>query len=177
MTLDELHDLALAEQWRDGADEALWVLDHLDGNARSLPESETRVVLAFAGLPDAAVNCRLSLSEDLVLIGDLVYVEWRTVVEYEGAHHQRERGQYVADIDRYATMRRHHIGYVQVTAERLGKPRTLVGEVYRELVEHGYDGAPPVCGPEWAQLWQRVTDVLGPRSKRRRPSGASGTDC
>lgn len=177
MTVSELHDLALAQQWRDGADEALWLLDHLDGDARSLPESETRVVLDFAGLPPAAVNRSLRLSEDLVLIGDLVYEQWDTVVEYEGAHHQRERGQYVADIDRYATMRRHRVGYVQVTAERLAQPKTLVGEVHRELVEHGYDGPPPRCGREWAQLWQRVTDVLGPRRDRRRSSGGSGTVC
>lgn len=177
MAMGELHGLALAQHWREGAEEALWLLDHLNGDARSLPESVTRAVLGFAGLPVAAVNRSLRLSEDLVPIGDLVYEEWDTVVEYEGAHHQRERGQYVADIDRYATMRRQHIGYVQVTAERLAHPRTLVGEVYRELVEKGYDGPPPVCGREWAQLWQRVTDVLGPRSERRLSGGGSGTLC
>lgn len=172
MTRKELHDLALAEQWRDGADEALWILDHLDGRARSLPESETRAVLTFAGLPKPEVNRPLRITDEIVLIGDLVYEEWGTVVEYEGGHHQTERAQYVADIDRYATFRRHTIGYVQVTSERLAQPRTLVGEVHRELVEHGYVGPPPQCGREWALLWCRITDVIGPRRDRRRGGGS-----
>ncbi len=151
MTLGELHDLALAQQWRDGA------VRHCGCSITSTETPDPCLsrrrgqLLDFAGLSAAAVNRSLRLSDDLMLIGDLVYEEWDTVVEYEGAHHQRERGQYVADIDRYATMRRHHIGYVQVTAERLAHPKTLVEEVHRELVEHGYDGPPPVCGRDWAQ--------------------------
>lgn len=73
MTTAELQALALAEQWRDGAEEALWVLELLDGDARSLPESETRVVLEFAGLPRPGVNRPLPLDDDVQLIGDLVY--------------------------------------------------------------------------------------------------------
>ena len=161
MTLDELRELALAEQWRDGADEALWILDHLDGDSRSLPESETRAVLEFAGLPVAKVNRQLPI-QGVIVIGDLVYEEWRTVVEYEGAHHQRHRGQYVSDIGRYAAMRRHHFGYVQVTKEKLVRPRTLVGEVHGELVRRGYDGPPPVFEHHWRSLFRRISSLVGP---------------
>jgi len=90
MARGDLRNLALAERWRDGAGEALWILDHLDGESRSLPESETRALLEFAGLAGARVNRRLPI-EDVIIIGDLVYEEWGTVVEYEGAHHQLER--------------------------------------------------------------------------------------
>ncbi|MGH3345966.1 MAG: hypothetical protein ACRDO4_03210 [Nocardioides sp.] len=168
----EIHDLALAEQWRDGADEALWVHDHLDGLSRSLPESECRVLLSFAGLPLGEVNRRLSIDDDVHIIGDLVFERWRTVVEYESAHHQEDRGQYSIDIDRYATMRRHDLGYVQVTKERLQQPRIMIGEVYRELTTRGYDGPPPDLGRDWQVLFARVTDVIGPRLDRRRAAGA-----
>jgi very-short-patch-repair endonuclease len=171
-TVSEVRDLALAEQWRDGASEALWVLDHLDGDARSLPESETRAVLSFSGLPVPRVNRQLTLDDDLVLIGDLVYEEWRTVVEYEGAQHQEERGQYVADLDRYAALRRHHIGYVQVTHEKLRHARTLVGEVYRELLGRGYDGPPPSFRGQWELLFARIHDILAFEQPRRAGSGA-----
>lgn len=167
MTPSELRGLCLAEPWRDGAREALWVLEHLDGDARSLPESETRAVLSFAGLPPSGVNRRLRLAEDLTLIGDLVYDRWRTVVEYEGAHHQTDRVQYVSDLDRYAVMRRHQVGYVQVTREKLGRARTLVGEVHRELVSRGYDGPPPSCQGRWGQLFVPIHDVLASEPKRR----------
>jgi very-short-patch-repair endonuclease len=171
-TVSEVRDLALAERWRDGASEALWVLDHLDGEARSLPESETRAVLSFSGLPVPRVNRQLTLDDDLVLIGDLVYEEWRTVVEYEGAQHQEERGQYVADLDRYAALRRHDIGYVQVTREKLRHARTLVGEVYRELLGRGYDGPPPSFRGQWELLFARIHDILAFEQPRRAGSGA-----
>lgn len=160
MTSTELRDLALAEQWRDGASEALWVLDHLDGDSRSLPESETRAVLTFAGLPVPEVNRRLSLDEDLVLIGDLVYEQWRLVIEYEGSHHQLQRAQYVSDLDRYAAMRRHDLAYVQVTQEKLRHARTLVGEVFRELIARGYDGPQPAFRGQWDLLFARIHDIL-----------------
>jgi hypothetical protein len=160
MSTQELHDLAIGEQWRAGANEALWILDLLDGDARSLPESETRAVLTFAGLPEPAVNRAVRLDADVTLIGDLVYECWRLVVEYEGAHHQEEREQYVSDLDRYAVLRRHHVGYVQVTHEKLRRARTLVGEVYRELLDRGYDGPPPSFRGRWELLHARIHDIL-----------------
>jgi hypothetical protein len=172
MSLAELQDLALAEQWRDGADEALWILDHLDGDSRSLPESETRAILVFAGLPSPAVNRALPM-EHATVIGDLVYLAWRTVVEYEGSHHQVDRGQYVADIGRYALMRRADFDYVQVTKEKLSHPRALAVEVFAALVSRGYDGAAPVFGHLWLTLFARLTDVLGSRKDRRRARAVS----
>lgn len=156
MSVGEVQDLALAEQWRDGADEAVWIMEHLDGDARSLPESETRALLEFAGLPPATVNVKLPI-EGRVVIGHLVYLEWRTVVEYEGSHHQQDRDQYMSDIDRYAAIRRGDFSYVQVTKEKLTRPRRLVAEVHRELVACGYAGPPPTFGHEWVTLFQRIS--------------------
>ncbi len=87
MTKDSLRTLALAQLWRDGADEALWILDHLDEDARSLPESEARAVLTFAGLPNPEVNKALQLEEDLVVIPDLLYRALGVAVEYAGGSH------------------------------------------------------------------------------------------
>lgn len=167
MTVEDLVTFAVAEPWRDGSAEALWVSHHLDGRSRSLPESETRAVLSFAGLPAPSVNTRIPLAEDLVLIGDLLYEEFRAVVEYEGAHHQEERDQYVADVDRYSILRRSDVAYVQVTKERLRQRRTVVGEVFRMLVERGYTGPEPVFGDRWRQLDVRLS-ALAPSHLARR---------
>ena len=163
LTVAEVRALALRELWRAGAHEAIWILEHLDGDARSLPESELRALLVFAGLEAPEVNVAIDDGPDSQIVCDLVYRRWRTVVEHEGAHHQEDREQYNLDLGRYAWMRRRDIGYVQSTHEKLRHPRSLVGEVFAELVSRGYDGRAPVFGERWARLFMRISPVLGPR--------------
>lgn len=170
-TRDLVRDLALAAPWRAGASEALWVLDHLDERSRSMPESETRAVLVFAGLPVPDANFGLALEEDLKIVPDLAYRGWRVVVEYDGAHHQEDREQYGIDIDRYAALRRSPWSYVQVTKEKLRQPRSVVGEVHRALRDHGYDGPPPEFGELWRQLFRPLSAVVGPRYVPRPAAG------
>ena len=88
------------------------------------------------------------------------YRRWGVVVEYEGEHHQLDRAQYVKDIDRYASLRRDAVPYVQVTKEKLERPRRLVVEVYDALVAHGYDGPRPEFDQQWRQLFARLSDVV-----------------
>ncbi len=166
VSLAELRALALSALWRDGAHEAVWVLDHLDGRSRSLKESETRSVLSFAGLPKPQVNVAVDVQEPVEVIGDLVYRDQRLVVEYEGAQHQTDRRQYSSDLDRYALMRAAGVSYVQVTKERLDRPQTLVGDVYRALLACGYTGPVPVLGEHWRQLFLPLSVAVGPRRDR-----------
>jgi hypothetical protein len=166
MTRQDVAALALAQPWRDGAHEAVWVLEHLEPRARSLKESEARAVLTFAGLPAPAVNAAVDVGEEVEVIGDLVYRAWRVVVEYEGAHHQEDRGQYLGDLDRYAMMRAAGISYVQVTRERLVHARTFVGDVFRALLSRGYDGPPPVFEDRWRLLFLPLSVAVGPRRGR-----------
>jgi hypothetical protein len=172
-TTDTIRAVALSALWRHGADEAIWILDHLDGRSRSLKESETRPILTFAGLPKPEVNVAVDVREEVQVIGDLVYREWRTVVEYEGSQHQEDRSQYNADLDRYAVMRAADLRYVQVTKERIAHPKTLVGEVYRSLLAGGYDGPPPTFGTQWDLLFCSVSVAVGPRRDRVRRSAVS----
>ena len=161
----ELHAFCLDQRWRAGAHETLWVMGHLDGEARSLPESEMRALLGFAGLERPEVNVGAVAADDRTRIGDLVYRKWGVDVEYEGEHHQLDRAQYVKDIDRYASLRRAAVPYVQVTKEKLARPRQMVREVYAVLVDHGYDGAPPEFGETWRSLFGRVSDVVAARRR------------
>lgn len=158
MTIEEVRALALRELWRPGANEAIWILEHLDGRSRSLPESEVRALLIAAGMPTPELN--IPIDGDGQMICDLVYKKWRTVVEHEGAQHQEDRAQYTLDLGRYAWMRAHDVAYIQSTHERLGHPRSLVGEVYVVLVGRGYDGPPPRFGERWDQLFERVSVAI-----------------
>lgn len=169
-TTTELRTFALSCLWRHGADEALWILDHLDARSRSLMESEMRAILSFAGLPLPGVNVAVDVGEDVEVIGDLVYREWGTVVEYEGSQHQEDRDIYNADLDRYGLIRDSEHRYVQVTKERIRRPRILVGMVYRTLLKSGYDGPAPTFGVQWELLFRSVSVAVGPRRDRIRRS-------
>jgi hypothetical protein len=161
MDLKRLIELAGAHTWRAGAFEALYVSNYLTRDSWSLKESETAALLEFAGLPRPAFNVALDTGPDRVVIGDLVYEKWRTVVEYEGKHHQEDRDQYESDIDRYSLMRRSDYRYVQVTDQRLARPRQAVLVVHRTLVHAGYAGPPPVFGDRWRVLFSRLAHIVG----------------
>ena len=168
MDADELRALVMAQEWRGGAREAGWVLEHLRPDSRSLKESEVRSVLSFAGLPEAEVNASVDLRGSARALGDLWFPTWRTAVEYEGSQHQVDRLQYVADIDRYASYRRQDVSYVQVTHEKLRAPRAVVREVHAALVARGYQGPPPVFAEHWDRLFTRLSRVVGQRRGRPR---------
>ena len=168
VTKADVRNLGLSQPWRDGAVEALWMLEHLDERSRSLPESEVRSILKFAGLEQPEVNRAIELEDGLVVTPDLLYRQSGVVVEYEGAQHQEDRRQYLGDLDRYAAYRCHGVPYVQVTKERVQHPQTLCGVIYRELVGAGYEGPPPVFGERWSMLFGSVSNAVGPPERRSR---------
>ena len=173
MTRSSLEDLIVAQPWRRGVTEAAWVMEYLDGDSRSLKESETRALITFAGLPTPRGNKPVALTGTLTILIDLWFEEWRCALEYEGGQHQTDRAQYVADIDRYTFMRRAQIDYRQVTKEALGAPRNLVRMVHRLLVDNGYDGPPPRFEAQWEQLFTRLRDLEECRRPERIPKAVS----
>lgn len=146
--------LCREQPWRAGAAQALWLLPMLDPAARSVPESHVRVHLQVAGLPRPEVNVEVRLEGRLVL-PDLWWRLLRAAAEYEGWHHQDDRAQYVADIDRYGLYRRADVGYCQITAELRRHPRAMVRRVHQVLVAAGYTGP----APRFDELFERLTDV------------------
>lgn len=141
--------------------------DHLVDDARSLPESRVRCHLVFAGLPEPGANAAVHV-DDRVLHGHLTYLDWRTVLEYEGTHHQSDRSQYLDDIDRYALYRAAGLTYLQITKELGASPQTMVRRVHAHLVTQDYDGPEPNFGPRWQNLFRSVGHVArSPRFRRR----------
>ncbi|MGZ6744983.1 MAG: hypothetical protein ACXVD0_03680 [Nocardioides sp.] len=165
-TVAEIESVALAALWRDGAHEAIWLLDHLDDRSRSLLETQTRALLVASGLPAPEVNVEVNVGGSRRVITDLLYRAQRTAVEYDGAHHQTDRSQYVTDIDRYAALQAAGVEYVQVTREKIARPRRLVSEVHRTLRARGYAGPPPSFGEAWRHLFLPVSVAVGPRWER-----------
>ena len=160
MTTESLLTRIHADPWRPGAGAAKAVLPLLDAGSRSLPESETRVVLEFAGLPRPSVNLDVVDADGVFLgCGDLVYLLWKLLIEYEGRQHAFDANQFEGDIDRYAGFRKDGWEYLQVTPRKLRHPRSLVLEVHRLLVARGYAGPAPEFGRRWQSLFRRPVPV------------------
>lgn len=164
----ELRSLLVDQPWRRGAAEALWVVEHLDGRCRSLPEAELLALVRFSGLPCPEVNPELRDDDGNTVIPDLWFAAWRQAVEYEGIHHQEDRDQYTADIDRYLILRRMRAPYLQITRERLRRPQLAMRQVYSALVDAGYPGPEPEFGELWATLFRPLRDVVRRSAPARR---------
>lgn len=156
MSIIELGELARRDHWRPGAQQARRVLRHIDAGARSLPESEVRLLLAFAGLPLPEVNVPIVVDGDLLGIVDLLVRAVMLALEYEGRQHAESIAQFNRDIERYAGFRRHGVEYLQITHEMRTRPRTLVTRVHARMLELGYVGPAPVFGRRWDALFAPV---------------------
>lgn len=155
-----LDQILLEEKWRRGVSETTYALPFLEARCRSMPEAELFAYVVFASLPVPEVNCPLRLDDDVELTPDLWFEDHGLVVEYEGAHHQDDRAQYNADIDRYALYRRHDVPYELVTKERMRSPKATVRRVHAALVAAGYDGPPPQFGELWESLFLPLSELV-----------------
>ena len=162
-----LERMLAEEPWRRGAAETSYVLPFLEGECRSMPEAELFAYVVFAELPVPEVNRVIELADGTAVTPDLWFAGHGLAVEYEGSHHQDDRGQYNADIDRYAAYRRSDVPYEQVTKERLRSPKATARRVHRALVDCRYDGPPPNFDGAWPTLFMPLRDLV----RRRRVNG------
>jgi hypothetical protein len=84
-----------------GARMARQALDLARVGAESRPETLLRLLLVRSGIPEPELNVNVTNRRGQVLgRGDLVWEQWRTVVEYDGDQHRASDRQYDRDIRR-----------------------------------------------------------------------------
>lgn len=100
-TLEQLREAVATHAGRRGHRRIVVALDSVRPRTDSPKETELRLLIVRAGLPEPAVNPPV-LSRDGEFIGyfDLVYWRQRVLIEYDGDHHRTDRAQYEHDIDR-----------------------------------------------------------------------------
>jgi hypothetical protein len=156
MSVAEVSELAMRDDWRPGARQARAVLRHLDPRSRSPKESELRAIVVFSGLPVPEVNADVHAAGRRIAIVDLLLETWRLVLEYEGRQHALDTGQFARDVTRYAELREAGYEYVQVTHEMLQRPRALAIRIHRVLARRGYHGPAPVFARRWDSLFEPI---------------------
>ncbi len=86
---------------------------------------------------------------------DLVYLEFRVLIEYEGDQHRGDERQWNRDIDRYEDFTRLGFVIIRITAERARYPRLVVRLVDEALRAGGYRGPEPAFDQQWMRLFER----------------------
>lgn len=121
---------------------AVEALARVRRGAESRPETLLRLVLLDAGLPEPLLNETLRDATGSFLGRcDLVYPEWRVVVEYDGDHHRSNTAQYERDLSRLDAIRR--VGWIVIQVRSHGlfsRPDVTVAKVRAALRESGWRG-------------------------------------
>lgn len=114
---------AAAARYGDGrgARSVRWALERVRVGPLSRPESLLRLALTAAGLPEPLVAHPVPVAGGLVLHPDLVYPQWRLVIEYEGDHHRADRRQWRDDLTRYELLQDAGWRVIRVHADDLAE--------------------------------------------------------
>ncbi len=101
VTMDHLADAVARSAGRRGCRRLRAAFERIRPGTDSRQETRLRLRIVAAGLPEPLVNAEIrdALGRFLAL-GDLVYPEWKVLVEYDGAHHFATEHQGHHDVDR-----------------------------------------------------------------------------
>ncbi|MDJ0335938.1 hypothetical protein QMG83_11945 [Salinibacterium sp. G-O1] len=127
--------VAAASVPRRGARQARRALLDVRVGTDSPPESELRLVLVRAGLPEPLIGHTVIHEGYFVGTPDLAYVEQKVAIEYQGSGHWLDRDVFEDDIIRRELFERAGWKVILVTAPRLRQPAQLAAEVAAVLRE------------------------------------------
>ena len=125
-----------------GARAVASALPLLSTRAESRTETLLRLLLWRAGLPTPEVNPDIfDGAGRFIARADLVFREWRIIVEYDGEQHRLDDAQYERDLVRLEQLRA--AGWVVIQVRKRGlfqRPAETVARVVRELRAQGWPG-------------------------------------
>ncbi|WEO76282.1 DUF559 domain-containing protein [Cryobacterium sp. SO2] len=138
LTRDELADALEKYPSRRGLRLARTALPLLRTRSESPRESLLRVIIVLACLPEPECNYNVFDDEGRFLArGDLVYPEYKLLLEYQGDHHRTDRAQWRSDIRRVGRLEDRGWQVLQFTDDDLRDPTTLVARISRRLRAKG----------------------------------------
>lgn len=108
----------------------------------SAPESQLRVLIVRAGLPEPMVNVPIRSREGKVTAhADLAFPEFRIVLEYDGDQHRTDAHQYYIDIDRLQRIMREGWHVIRVNRRHMQDKRQVARLVGEALTDAGWISA------------------------------------
>lgn len=138
-TLAELQETLDGWCGRRGARLLRVAFESVRAGVDSPKETEVRLIIVEAGLPEPLVNATIRNSHGAFLaLGDLVYPEYRILIEYDGAYHFAGDEQLYKDIDRLDTVMEEKWRVVRLNKTHLKRPTAIVAKVRTALLDAGW---------------------------------------
>lgn len=125
---------------RRGARKLREALDLVRPGVDSPRETALRLLLVRAGLPEPAVNGEIMDRFGVkIASGDLVYRQFRVLVEYDGEQHRSDEKQYHLDVDRLDAIMEENWRVVRINKSHLRfRPATAIRKVETALRDRGW---------------------------------------
>lgn len=124
-TLAEVQHAVATARGMPGIRTARMALCDIRPGTDSPPESQLRLILLRAGLPEPQIGYTLHLDGAFVGTPDLAYVAEKVAIEYEGEGHRLDPDTFANDIDRRERFEEAGWRVVRVTSRHLIAPRQL----------------------------------------------------
>lgn len=138
------------ERHLDGVVRARRAADQVRAGVDSVAETDVRLLIRFARLPEPEVNGWVFNDAGIAVArGDLVYRAYKVIVEYDGWHHERDARQRQKDHLRRERLEAAGWSVIVITVEDLKNPLGIVRRVHSALVAGGYRGSAPVMSTTW----------------------------
>jgi hypothetical protein len=118
----DLHRTILARAGRRGVKRLRMAADLARPRVESPKETETRMLLVDAGLPEPLINYVITDAEGTFIARvDLAWPRFRACVEYEGDGHRTDRAQFRKDITRIQRLEDHGWRVIRITDDDLAR--------------------------------------------------------
>ena len=150
-TIDALASYAMSRHL-DGVCRMRRALVLVREGAESPMETLVRLMLVFARLPEPECNVDIRDSAGCFIArGDLAYMKWNVLVEYDGWQHERDAWQRQRDRQRREVLEAHGWRVIVITSEDLKDKHEVVRRVHAALGQRGYRGSGPVFSIMWTR--------------------------
>ena len=138
-TLDDLRDAVRSRAGQRGAARLRLALPHIRSGTDSFRETLLRLVVVRGGLPEPEVNPPLTDRRGVVIAhGDLAWLRYRVVLEYEGRQHAEDAQQFAIDIRRLDDLAAEDYRVIRVDLRLLRDETTLLAKIAEALIKGGW---------------------------------------
>jgi hypothetical protein len=103
-------------------------------------ETELRLLMVRGGLPEPEINVPIiNRFGAQIAIGDMVYPQFRTVVEYDGQQHRTDDQQYQTDSDRIQEIIEEDWRIIRILKDQLRyRPAMVLNRIRTALIQGGW---------------------------------------